>query len=110
MKNIDLLAIVLDLRPNIERPVQAANWYGRAAQALVYECIGNYDPAYAEQLHKIDEECKPFTTTTLIGSFPKGQNRPAETLFVTHQRIEQKALRRYSFRRSNPADISASAL
>ena len=76
MKDIDLLAIVLDLRPQTERSVKAANWYGRAAQALVYECVGHYDPVYGDQLHQTDEECKPFTTTTLIGSFPKGRIIP----------------------------------
>jgi CRISPR-associated endoribonuclease Cas6 len=70
MKDIDLLAIVLKLRPLIEKPRKAANWYGRAAQALLYACVNAYDPALGSWLHGSASEDKPFSAG---GNFPGGR-------------------------------------
>ena len=75
MKDVDLLAVVLDLRPYLEEPVRATNWYGRAVQAEVYGCINYYDKDYGASLHRLNEEKKPFTASTLIGRFPNRKIR-----------------------------------
>ena len=69
--NVDLLSLVLTLRPlektNSDRPLP--RWWGRAAQALMLGTIQEYNAELAETLHS-DHEIRAFTTSTLMGRFP----------------------------------------
>lgn len=82
MREIDLIAIVLELVPLINKPVKAANWYGKATQSLFYECLRAYDESYACQVHALGEERVPFTTSTLMGKFDHSSIQPGMRYYL----------------------------
>lgn len=75
---MELLSLVLTLRPAAappaERPLPV--WWARAAHALLLRVVRQYDPSLAEQLHE-GSETRPFTASSLLGSFPQGSLDPA---------------------------------
>ncbi len=82
MRNIDLIAIVLELAPMIEKPKRAANWYGKAAQSLMYDCMCAYHEPYANYVHGLQQDGVPFTTSTLLGRFIKGCIHPRQHYYL----------------------------
>lgn len=77
MSEIDLVAIVLQIRPLIDRPVEARNWYGLAAQSMIYDLIQEYSQPLYRKIHDIhkkdDADQARFTASTIFGSFPQGR-------------------------------------
>jgi len=72
----ELVALVFALQP-LELPAdreQYPQWWGRAAQAALLRAIQGFDPALAERLYA-EEGPRPYTVSTLMGSFAKG-HRP----------------------------------
>lgn len=69
---MDLLSIVLTLRPLKQPEALLPLWWGRAAHALLLNTTRAYNPALAETLH--DElGLRPFTVSNLMGHFSKGK-------------------------------------
>lgn len=75
---MELLSLVLTLQsaaaPPTEKPLPL--WWARAAHALLLKVVRQYDPTLAEQLHE-GSEVRPFTVSSLLGSFPQGCLDPA---------------------------------
>lgn len=75
-----LVSLVLTLRPlpagQDGRPIP--RWWGRAAHALLLKTTAEADPALAGRLHD-EDGLKPFTASSLLGHFRRGQPDPAET-------------------------------
>jgi CRISPR-associated endoribonuclease Cas6 len=74
----NLLSLVLELKPlatgypdEPEKPLP--RWWGRACHALLLNTVGKIDSTLAADLHSSDSVLRPFTASTLIGSFPQGQ-------------------------------------
>ena len=57
-----------------ERPIP--RWWGRAAHALFLNILQEADSTLSKQLHDQPSGVMPFTTSTLIGAFPKGKLKP----------------------------------
>jgi CRISPR-associated endoribonuclease Cas6 len=82
--SMDLLSLVLTLRP-APRPGSSPDdkadegrepqWMGRAAHALLLDCVRQADPALAESLHA-GTGLRPFTASGLIGSSPRYKLSP----------------------------------
>lgn len=89
MREINLIAIVLEMVPLIEKPFPAANWYGKAAQSLLYECMLEYGHSYAQELHALGEEKIPFTTSTLMGKFKRGCLLPGMRYYLRFTGLNQ---------------------
>lgn len=82
MREIDLIAIVIELTPVIEKPKPAANWYGKAAQSLMYDCMCAYHEPFANYVHGLQQDAIPFTTSTLLGRFTKGCIYPGQRYYL----------------------------
>jgi CRISPR-associated endoribonuclease Cas6 len=68
--SFDLVSLVLTLRAMPAPAPAAPQWLGRAAHAIVLECVRQQDPALAEALHS-GNGLRPFTASGLIGSSPR---------------------------------------
>lgn len=78
MAENDLLSLVLTLRPIDEIPAPPS--LGRAAHALLLQCIRDMDPELATAVHT-GEPPRPFTASSLLGPHREGLS-PAHTYVV----------------------------
>jgi CRISPR-associated endoribonuclease Cas6 len=75
---MDLLSLVLTLRllptsasaSGTQSESGEAQWLGRAAHAIVLDCVRRADPALAEAIHA-GSGLRPFTASGLIGASPR---------------------------------------
>jgi CRISPR-associated endoribonuclease Cas6 len=75
----DLLALTLTLEPlpaAINSP--APRWWGRAAHALWLDVVNQIDPVLAQNIHD-GSQLRPYTLSTLMGRFARGQILANET-------------------------------
>jgi len=83
---MDLLSLVLTLRwtaPPSPAPAENADglqtaetpWLGRAAHAIMLECVRQADPALAKSIHA-GSGLRPFTASGLIGASPRYRLSP----------------------------------
>jgi CRISPR-associated endoribonuclease Cas6 len=96
---IDLLSVLITLRPQAEAcQAPAPAWWGRAAHSLLLNLVRSADPSLAEALHEDDSAPRPFTTSTLMGHFPRKDGWPyldpaqTYTLRLTALRLDLAAL------------------
>lgn len=66
---MDLLSLVLTLRPVPGADPAAPPWWGRAAHALLLDVFHRADPALAAKLH-VGDGPRPVTASSLLGRFP----------------------------------------
>lgn len=79
---MDLLSLVLTLTPIPgPSPIESADsgretpWLGRAAHAIVLDCVRQADPALAESIHA-GSGLRPFTASGLIGASARQRLSP----------------------------------
>lgn len=66
---IDLLSLILTLR-SLEQPAgPALSWWGKAAHALLFRTLQQYDPEKTAAMHA-EKTARPFTASSLLGRFP----------------------------------------
>ncbi len=68
---MDLLSLVLTLRPHSPTTAPVPVWWGRAAHALLLRIVQQQDAMLSAALHDDPNALRPFTASTLMGSFPQ---------------------------------------
>ena len=73
----ELVSLVLELKVSKEKPAARGvpSWWGRAAHALLLRVIQAQDTGMAQDLHEENAQ-RPFTASTLMGSFPSRRLDP----------------------------------
>ena len=75
---MDMIAVVLALRPEGRAEDVGPAWWGRAAQSLFLEMLKRDDPELSQRLHD-GEGPHPYTASSLMGVFPEGRVDPERT-------------------------------